>query len=259
MKRMLSLFGVAFGFLFLLACGPEPVQSLDETSDVALERSALTSDEAKLRLVNILKDKIRNIARSNQTRTDNRVGVSAQLRPLIKALVLLSPQKTEAETLAALAGPWYNLWSNQDFGRGGIDLSKIFQVINPNGYYYNISQATAPNGAPVTGALRGAYAAVPGAVAIRFTKNGFVPGPLTGKTAADVAALADSLEAGTAPFIQTPGPIGITGRLSAFYVDADLRIAGGDQTPVFDDNGRVSIPGQFDLLYVLERFQGAVP
>lgn len=130
-------------------------------------------------------------------------------------------------------------------------------------------------------ALRGAYVPVPaasaiwppfgrpvGAYAIRFTRNGFFAGNLDGLTSNEIAKIAARVESGAQPLQSPPPPppppapasqacptppVGITGVLTTLYVDEALRIAGGSQTPAFDDDGNVCVPGQVGLLFVLER------
>jgi hypothetical protein len=252
-------------FALLCSCTQGVSGGGDSRDDsTAQEQVALTRTEAeslvgswKAAQVAALKSRIVAIARANQSQVGNEAQVTLTLRPLVDRLVRLAPQRTQVETLAAVQGPWYSLWSNLGFGRNAPNLTRIFQVVR-TGYYYNISESTAPNGATVIGALRGAYTPIPGSLAIRFTKNAFLPGSLVGRSGADIATLADSIESKATNVIDVPGPIGVTGDLSVLYVDDTLRISGGSQTPVFDDNGTVIVPGQYNLLFVLERLQGTV-
>ena len=235
--------------------------ALNEPGGEADEAAAFRGDEAaRQRRIAKLKSQIRAISLANQTRTDNLPAVAAQLRPLVNRLVAIAPTQTAAERFDLLIGPWYNLWSNLGYGGFTPDLKRIFQVVTRNGHYYNLSQSPTP--IPLIGnavsALRGAYAPIPEGFAIRFTRNGFFGGTLVGRTGADLVKLAADIESGARPIIPLPGPIGITGRLTTIYVDQDLRIVGGDQTPVFDDNGKVTVPGQYDLLFVLDRQVGPV-
>ncbi len=245
----------------LSACGAAPVESaIAQEPSFETQTSELSQNgQIERRVVEQLKKRIVAIAKANQSRLDNLPAVEAELRPLIQLLVRLTPKRTLPETAALLEGPWYNWWTNQSFARSPVNLARIFQVVNKNGHYYNISEGSIPNGPTIIGALRGAYAQVPDGFAIRFTKNGFIPGALVGKTSADIAKLAVDFESGATPINQVPGPIGITGKLGTLYVDETLRIVSGDQTPVFDDNGVVSVPGVFGLLYVQERLVGPLP
>lgn len=247
----------------------------DSTSDASDEPAAsrrvageelLSVSQAELsgnpslreRVIEFAKTRILEISRANQTRTDNRAEVTAQLRPYVELLVRVAPERSQAETLQLLLGPWYSLWTNQEFRGNTPNLARIFQVVRA-GHYYNLSDSTGPGGATFINALRGAYAPVADTFAIRFTRNAVLPGSLVGKTGEEVAALAAGIEDGSIAVTPVPGPIGITGQLGVVYVDEDLRISDGLQTPVFDDNGNVTVPGESGLLFVLERLDGPLP
>jgi hypothetical protein len=258
MKRL--LLGSTVAILTLAGCAAQQDNAVENESQYDSQAQALAqSGLEQSKIIDLLKKRIVQISKANQTRLDNIAAVESELKPLVSLLVRIAPKRTNAETAALLEGPWYSLWTNQSFGRSGINLSRIFQVVTTKGHYYNISEASIPNGPTIVGALRGAYAQLPDGFAIRFTKNGFVPGVLVGKTSADIAKLAADFESGATPINPVPGPIGVTGKLTTLYVDDSIRIAGGDQTPVFDDNGVVSVPGVYNLLFVQERLQGVVP
>jgi len=234
---------------------PKAAKNISGEELLSVSQAELSASVSlRQRVIQFAKTRIRQISRANQTRTDNRARVTAQLHPYIELLVRVAPERSQAETLQLLLGPWYSLWTNQEFS-GGPNLARIFQVVR-EGHYYNLSDSPGPGGIAVINALRGAYAPMPDALAIRFTSNAMLRGSLVGKTGAEVAALADSIEFGATAVIPVPGPIGITGQLGVLYIDEDLRIANGRQTPVFDDNGNVTVPGEIGLLYVLERLEG---
>jgi hypothetical protein len=226
---------------------------------LSVSQSELSANPSlRQRVIEFAKTRIREISRANQTRTDNRAQVTEQLRPYLELLVRVAPERSKAETLQLLLGPWYSLWTNQEFRGNSPNLARIFQVVR-QGHYYNLSDSPGPGGVTFINALRGAYAPVADTFAIRFTRNAVLPGSLVGKTGAEVAALAAGIEAGTVAVTPVPGPIGITGQLGVVYVDAELRISDGLQTPVFDDNGNVTLPGESGLLFVLERLDGPLP
>jgi hypothetical protein len=233
----------------------------DSTSEALLsvQQSELFADPSlRPRVIAFAKTRIREISRANQTRTDNLAQVNEQLRPYIDLLVRVAPTRSQSETLQLLLGPWYSLWTNQEFRGNTPNLARIFQVVR-QGHYYNLSDSPGPGGATVINALRGAYAPIPDSLAIRFTSNAVLPGSLVGKTSAEVATLAAAIESGATTVIPIPGPIGITGQLGVLYIDETLRIANGFQPPVFDDNGTITVPGQFGLIFVLERLEGPLP
>jgi hypothetical protein len=272
---------VALNIILLAACAPT-ADSATELPAVAVEAvSVADSDDAadsrdesfersgdaaaRQRRVARIKARIRAIAIANTTRTDNLPEVRAQLLPLVERLSALTPRLTEAEKLSRSVGPWHNLWSNLSYGSFAPDLQRVYQVVTNTGHYWNLSQAPGsfPGIGPVFNALRGAYAPIPTGLAIRFTRDGLVPGTLVGRTGAGLVMLASDIERGATPLAPLPGggvaPLRITGTLTTAYVDNDLRIIGGDSAPRFDDNGVVQVPGQYDLLFVLERQVGPIP
>jgi hypothetical protein len=237
---------------------PAAVEDIASEALLSVSQSELADPSLRQRVIEFAKTRIREISRANQTRTDNVAQITQQLRPYIDLLVRVAPTRSQPETLQLLLGPWYSLWTNQEFRGGSPNLARIFQVVR-QGYYYNLSDSPRPGGAPFINALRGAYTPIPDTLAIRFTANAVLPGSLVGRTSAEVATLAANIESGATPVIPVPGPIGITGQLGVLYIDEDLRISNGFGTPVFDDNGTVTVPGQFGLLFVLERLQGTLP
>jgi hypothetical protein len=237
---------------------PAAVEAASEELLSVRQSELLADPSLRQRVIEFAKTRIREISRANQTRTDNVAQVAEQLRPYIDLLVRVAPARSQTETLQLLLGPWYSLWTNQEFRGNSPNLARIFQVIR-QGHFYNISDSPGPGGAPFIGALRGAYAPTPDLLAIRFASNAVLPGSLAGKTGAEVATLVANIESGATPVIPVPGPIGITGQLGVLYIDENLRIANGFQPPVFTDNGVITVPGAFGLLFVLERLEGTLP
>jgi hypothetical protein len=275
-----SLLMCSVGLIAVLGAGclgdpaaqPPPATTASEQDAQVETVEAARDDElarrgdagARARRITRLKAQIRAIAQANTERTDNLAAVKAELAPLVNRLVALTPQGSELDKLARSVGAWRNLWSDLAYDTFQPDLSRVFQVVTDAGHYWNLSQAPAelPGIGPVFNALRGAYAVIPTGLAIRFTTDGLVAGTLVGTTGAQLIALADAIERGAVPRIPLPGggigPLRITGTLTTAFVDGDLRIIGGGSAPRFDDNGVIEVPGQFDLLFVLERQAGAI-
>lgn len=249
---VIRAFVVSLSSLVLAACGG---MSVDEGAAPAASRSALAAP-ATSRRIKDLKAEIRAIASANTTRTDNFDEVRDALRPLVDELVALSPPRDPDKQLKQLAAVWRNVWSNLPVGspQAPVDLRQVFQVVTDEGYYYNLAEISI-NGRVGYSALRGAYEQTPEGFAIRFTRNGVNFGPLEG----NLRKLADDIESGAVPILpfgNNPppgGPIGITGLLTAEYVDEDLRISGGLQDPYFDANGNLLVPGRSNLLFILDR------
>lgn len=81
----------------------------------------------------------------------------------------------------------------------------------------------------------------------------------------DLEALSTSIESGSRGITgfgsgRAPrGPVGIKGELTTLYVDEDLRIAGGSQTPWTDARGVVRVAGRSNLLFVFTRDEAYGP
>jgi hypothetical protein len=224
---------------------------------------------ARANRVGRLKNRIRELATANTDRQDNLGAVQRELEPLIRRLVESIPRQSEEGRLRRSEGAWRTLWSNLDYGGFVPDLRRLFQVVTLRGHYWNLSQSPFP--VPGVGvafnALRGAYASTPqaptpGSLAIRFTRTGFGPGTLVGRTGPGLVELAAAIEIGAFGLTAPPGgsftPPPTPGTLVTRYIDNDLRILGGSTAPVFDDQGVVSVPGQFSLLFVVVRQTGPV-
>lgn len=262
------------GLALLAACAPAEEEAAtaplsaplgaddDDARDAESERRG--DALARGRRIARLKARIRAIAEANIDRRDNLAAVKAQLQPLVAQLVALAPRLSEQEKLALSVGAWRNLWNDLGYGEFQPDLRRVHQIVTPRGHYWNLSQAPAPlpGVGPAISAIRGAYAIVPPGLAIRFTRDGVVPGTLVGRDAAGLVSLAADIERGAIPLTPLPGggvgPLRISGTLRTVYADSELRIIDGDVAPVFDDDGVVSVPGQYGRLFVLVRLAGPV-
>jgi hypothetical protein len=96
-----------------------------------------------------LKNEIIRISRQHTTDVDTVTAVRRKLNPLIEALVESVPSRTETEKLPQTVGAWQQIWTDgvQIFvgpAPGQYDLSEIFQVVAPDGYYYNIGRYVMP-------------------------------------------------------------------------------------------------------------------
>lgn len=194
-----------------------------------------TAGESRL---DYLKGSIIQIGKNNQNNLEEILDVRNQLDPLVNELLELAPSQTEAQRASLAVGGWKHIWSDQEFGYGS-DLSQIYQVVSPKGFYYNISKVDSPRG-ELTNFLRGAYQDKGSYLSIEFTNNqatfGFYP------AGTDLAHLAEEFESGHIPSQSIPGPIGVTGILMNIYVDHDLRIVYGN-----------SISDSRPRLFLLER------
>lgn len=241
-----------------LALGASSIGCASEVDTTESTDDAYTSSNA----VEIakLKTQIKNISRANMTRTDNFSDVEDDLRPLIAKLVKLTKNPSRAQKLNLLEGNWHQLWSNLTNPIPGFldsDLTEIYQVVSKDGYYYNYGGTKAFKILNTTAVLRGKYTIDRNDdFAIEFTRSGFLFKKLDEND--DLLKWTREIESGDRNLYSTGsgkapnGPVGITGKLTTIYVDKDLRIAGGEQTP-FKVDGEVKVPGKTGLLFVLER------
>jgi hypothetical protein len=274
MFRRSMLMSAGLSSLALLAARPNAAQAAQaECGDgLAMEANEearlLNTEDARTRAgrVEKLKSRIREVANANTNRVDNLGAVQKELEPLVRRLIASIPRQSEEERLRKSEGAWRNLWSNLNYGSFPPDLSRVFQVVTLRGHYWNLAQSTTvvPGVGPAFSAVRGAYlptpeAPIPGSLAIRFTRFGFGPGTLIGRTGPGLVELATAIENGGFGLTQLPNAAPLTtGTLVTRYIDDDLRILGGSGTPLFDDNGVVQVRGQFSLLFVLDRQTGPV-
>ncbi|WP_413580923.1 PAP/fibrillin family protein [Bdellovibrio sp. HCB288] len=194
-----------------------------------------------------LKQQILDISRTAQGEydgDDNDPTVRAKLDPLVNELVTLVPARTETEKLSQVVGAWQQVWADGPGGgppgSGGALGSAVFQVVFPDGYYWNVAKNRIA-GAESMGFLRGKFEIDVGKLNIEFTKSVGAPGWVA--TGTESYMLAMRAEVGEYDAVPTPGPIGKKGFLANTYVDEDIRICTGGG----DDFG----PGTY--LYVLER------
>ena len=160
----------------------------------------------------------------DQSQVDNQVQVRAELQPLVTELIACSPERTEAEKLHQVVGGWYSLWSDMRFGPF-VDYSQVYQVVDADGFYYNISKNVAPFGV-FTNYLRGAFADSGSFLRIEFTRSIAVNGWLA--AGLSLTDLSDGVESGAINGPDTPnGPIGVQGNLKNAFVDDQLRIVIG--------------------------------
>jgi hypothetical protein len=134
----------------------------------------------------------------------------------------------------------------------------VYQVVSEDGYYYNLGDSTSFYFLGTTGVLRGEWQSAGSKLNIRFTDVGYRFGRLRRGT--DLVSLSESLESGETSTIGIPGggkaprgPIGVSGTLETLYVDADLRVERGTQSPVYDDAGNEVQAGIGAKFFILDR------
>jgi hypothetical protein len=181
-----------------------------------------------------LKEQILEISTTNNGRRDNLQQVRRALDPLVTELAGLRQQVTAEQDLQATVGAWKEVWSDDtqaDPPSFSTDRDAVYQVITPDGYFYNISELVGFLGFRVTGLLRGVYQAREDRLEIEFTNVGIQLNSL-GRT--DLYEFVQAVESGRESYVVPPGdlqapngPIGARGQLKNLYVDEQIRIAQG--------------------------------
>ena len=178
-----------------------------------------------------LKTKITTIAEDNMERLDNLREVRQQLAPLVKQLARKA-DLTVAERIEGKIGSWQQLWtddpddtrSNNFFSR--VDRSRTFQVVDEDGFFYNVSELNTALNFKLTAFLRGEYVKQDQGIGIKFTKLDI---KLAGTK--DITATTYRLERGEEKFFTATrfskypqGPVGARGYIDTVYVDDELRV-----------------------------------
>lgn len=256
--RIASLLFVVGSLVSSLALGcsspadDEPSQAESAlTPSTKLAPAALAQTKADLRAI--------AYAHIDQVRDFDEV--RSELQPLVDKLARHFGTRSAASKVPLVAGAWHQIWS--DFPYPGTPLVKmdprqVYQVVSPDGHYYNLGDERALLVLPTTGILRGAWELDGQALRVHFTDVGFRFGRLKRNT--DLVGMADDLESGALSKLGLPGggaapkgPVGIYGSLETLYVDADLRIERGGQEDYLDAAGNVLVPGTSDKLFILDR------
>jgi hypothetical protein len=178
-----------------------------------------------------LKAQIVQIASANQVRTDNYKEVRTQLAPLVEEIVAATNQSPD-ERIQGKFGTWQQLWTDDaDDTRPNnfftqIDRSRTFQIVDPKGFFYNVSEMETALNVRLTAFLRGEYQKQGDGIKIKFTNLDIKV--LGVKDPARVAQLLEAKKEKFFPatrFAKYPkGPVGAEGYIDTVYVDSDLRI-----------------------------------
>jgi hypothetical protein len=93
----------------------------------------------------ILKKSIITIAEKYQGQGDPDFKIQNELEPLVKKLVAINPQAKINDRLPFLYGVWKQVWGPYEYSKNDrsvdptLDAREIYQVISPEGFYYNVS------------------------------------------------------------------------------------------------------------------------
>ena len=95
--------------------------------------------------VNALKATIVEHAKKYEGMGDPDYKIQKELEPLVTQLLLLNPQPNIQERLPILAGVWKQVWGPYEYRNNkrdvdpSLDVNEIYQVLSPEGFYYNVS------------------------------------------------------------------------------------------------------------------------
>lgn len=204
-----------------------------------------------------LKSEILKISEHFKGQGDPDRKIQNTLEPYVKKLVTLAPQKPAGERIKLITGRWQQVWGpydNTDSGRGvdpTFDPENIFQVVFPDGYYWNVGRNLDKKTGKVKriGLLRGEYKVADGDnLKIKFTKlkRLKIKNIPHGFSLTDLAEPAEKKElkglrsALPSLFVRLFFP---KGNLREVYTDEDIRLTYGTDNKGYLDN----------YLYVLKR------
>lgn len=196
--------------------------------------------------VDYLKKNILSIAEQARGSADEDGHIRASLDSNIQQLLALSPTHSIEEKLKKLQGAWDQVWGPYTFSNLDgfkLDPNNMYQVIMPDGYYYNIGFATF-NGQKTSDFVRGEYKIVNDRLQVQFTQNQFLVDYLP--TQSDLKTIAQLKEVNFLKTQDIPGGYSQTpAYLHDVYVDNDLRITYGGRND--NDNN--------NQLYILEKIK----
>jgi hypothetical protein len=95
--------------------------------------------------VQALKQNIITTAQKYEGQGDPDFKIQKELEPIVQRLLLLNPQPKAQERLHLLYGVWKQVWGPYEYRKNnrGVDPTlepkEIYQVISPEGFYYNVS------------------------------------------------------------------------------------------------------------------------
>ncbi|MBQ46191.1 MAG: hypothetical protein CMP10_01620 [Zetaproteobacteria bacterium] len=214
--------------------------------------NALFGSDVNSLSISELKQEILDIAAANTERLDNFKEVRGKLDPLVKALKAKGDQSVQ-ERVEGKIGSWQQLWTddsddtrpNNFFSQ--IDRSRTFQVVDPNGFFYNVSEMKTAIKLRLTVFLRGTYAKQGEGISIKFTNIDIKA--LGTKDITDTTYKLENKEEkffAATRFSEYPnGPVGAEGYIDTVYVDDEMRV----------DYGYNTADEVIDL-FVLKRMEG---
>lgn len=95
--------------------------------------------------VKVLKETIVKTAEKYQGQGDPDFKIQKELEPLVQKLLTLEPQSKVIDRLPVLFGVWKQVWGPYEYRKNDrsvdptLNPKEIYQVISPEGFYYNVS------------------------------------------------------------------------------------------------------------------------
>lgn len=95
--------------------------------------------------INVLKQTITATAEKYQGQGDPDFKIQKELEPLVAKLLTLKPQANVNDRLPMLFGVWKQVWGPYEYRKNDrsvdptLNPKEIYQVISPEGFYYNVS------------------------------------------------------------------------------------------------------------------------
>ncbi len=197
--------------------------------------------------IKVLKELIVTTAAKYQGLGDPDFKIQNELEPLVNKLLTLEPQPTVINRLPLIFGVWKQVWGPYEYRKNDrsvdptLNPKEIYQVVSPEGFYYNVSPNMEPKGRTEKNInyLKGKYVLSkkdPNGLDVKFVK--FI-GMKTRPTEKAIYQYVDEAERNQLPTQITVVPKLIVklffggGTLREIYTDKDLRILYGSNNKEF--------------------------
>ena len=183
-----------------------------------------------------LKNEIMTMARSYEGKPDTEGKLQNALEDKVQQLERIIPYLSMSERAQKIVGEWrqvFGPYSKDADGKvpGSSVTEHIYQVIFPNGFFYNVALAKIAGVKSVV-LLKGKYNVTNDAVEALFVKNSVM---VTNLPTTKFYELPAKLERGEIKVISLPDalpPVGTKGQLIEVYADKEIRILRG-KSPTF--------------------------
>lgn len=184
-----------------------------------------------------LKKEIMTMAKFYEGKADVDGKLQASLEDKVEQLERLIPYSSMEEKSAKIIGAWRQVFGPYSKNADGKVPSTsvtnhIYQIILPNGYFYNVALAKAL-GAQAVILLKGKYAVGAESIKATFVRNSVMVKNLP--TDGTYYLLPEKLEKGEIKVFDLPKslpPVGTSGELLEVYADQEIRILRG-KSPTF--------------------------